>query len=340
MKYLSILFILFFALSAHALTLGSQDSFDISVSGGATIGFEQSSGSKADEDGLLRVSLTHEFTNSVRAVISARGGRNSSIPLFEEGGIHVRIRNSDLSGGFLSYRFGFAALYRPHSVFYYLFDRALLWDVNGFGIGGALNFSPGLTFSAGSMINSRESGQVHALLDFAGPHFQTLILGGFQSYSVEEQDNSFTEGTDVAGEWERVKVHAVGKFTQFMGFGHSTNSMMVPGKSFDGLLEARIDPSEKFSAAAQVYYENYEKAYNYEFLLSGIEGAWMALPRFGVGAGFEYQMDDAYYTRIPRIFLVFIPCAKKSDVRLSFQQSTLGGAHPVYSITGEIWMGF
>ena len=340
MRYVPILFILFFDLSAQALTLGSQDSLDISVSGGATIGFEQSSGSKADEDGLLRVLLTHEFTNHVRAVISARGGRNTSIPLFEEGSIHLKVNNSDLSGGFLSYRFGFAVLYRPHSVFYYLFDRALLWDVNGFGIGGALDFNPGLALSAGSTINSRENGQVHALIDFAGPHLRTLVLGGFQSYSVEEQDNTFTEGMDVAGEWECLKVHAVGKFTQFTGFGHSTNSTMVPGKSFDGLFEARIDPNKKFNASAQVYYENYDKSYNHEFLLTGIEGTWMALSRFGVGAGFEYQMDDAYYTWIPRIFLIFVPLVKKSDVRLSFQQSMLGKAHPVYSLSGEIWMEF
>jgi len=56
---------------------------------------------------------------------------------------------------------------------------------------------------------------------------------------------------------------------------------MVPGKSFDGLLEARIDPNKKFNASAQVYYENYDKSYNHEFLLTGIEGTWMALSRFG-----------------------------------------------------------
>ena len=338
MKSVTILFIILFVFSAHALILGPQDSVDISVSGGAAVGFQKVSGLKAVEDGLLRASLSHEFTNIVRAVISVRGNRNSSIPLFEEGSIHLKIRNSDLSCGFLSYRFGFAALYRPHSVYYYLFDRALLWDVNGFGFGGALDCSHGIAIGAGSSLNSRESGQVHARLDFSGRHLRALLLGGFQSYSAEEQDNSFTEGTDIAGEWGFLKVHATGKFMQYMGFGHSTNSTMVPGKSFIGLLEARIDPNDKFNAAAQMYYENYEKKSRHDFLLTGIEGTWMVLSRCGVGAGFEYQMDDAYYTRTPRVFMVFVPFNKKTDIRISFQQSTLVGSQPVYGLAGEIRM--
>jgi hypothetical protein len=340
MKVAYILFILFFVFSAYASTLDPQDSLDIMVSGGASITYEKSADAKALEDGLLRASLSHALTDNLRAVISIRGSRNSSIPLFEEGSIHLKVRNSDISGGFLSYRYGFATLYRPHSVFYLLFDRALLWDVNGFGIGGNLNSNTGLALGAGASLNSRESGQVHALLDVAGQHLQTRILGGFQSYSPEDQDNSFTEGTDVAGEWEYIKVHAVGTFMQYAGFGHATNSTMVPGNSFDGLVEARIDPNNKCNAEAQVYYENYKKSYRHEFLLTGIEATWMALLRCGIGAGYEYQMNDAYCTNIPRLFLDFIPFAQKCDVRLSFQQRTLSGSRPVYSLFGEIWMRF
>jgi hypothetical protein len=127
---------------------------------------------------------------------------------------------------------------------------------------------------------------------------------------------------------------------QYAGFGHATNSTMVPGKSFDGLVEARIDPNNKCNAEAQVYYENYQKSYHHEFLLTGIEATWMALSRCGIGAGYEYQMNDSYCTNIPRLFLVFIPFAQKTELRLSFQQSTLSGSKPVYGLFGEIWMQF
>ena len=45
-----------------------------------------------------------------------------------------------------------------------------------------------------------------------------------------------------------------------MGFGHSTNSTMVPGESFDGLFEARIDPTNKFNARPRFIIKTITKA--------------------------------------------------------------------------------
>ena len=340
MKSPDILFIVFFAFSACALTLGPQDSLDIMVSGGASIVYEKDAGAKGLEDGLLRASLSHALTNDLQAIVAVRGSRNSADALLEEGALSFHKENYSFSWGFVSNRMGFAELYRPHSIFYFLFDKALLWDVNGFGLDGGVSFKNGVGLNAGSSLNSLESGQAFGEVDFRGERLRANALVGFQSYETEDQDNSYTEGANLAADLGILKIHGLGKFMQYMGFGHSTNSTMVPGESFDGLFEARIDPADKFNAEAQIYYKNYHKSYQTESLMSGIEATWMVLPHCGIGAGYEYQMDDSYCTNIPRLFLVFVPFAQKTEIRLSFQQSLQSGAQPVYSLFGEIWMQF
>ena len=74
--------------------------------------------------------------------------------------------------------------------------------------------------------------------------------------------------------------------------------------------------------------------------MTGIEATWMVLPHCGIGAGYEYQMDDSYCTNIPRLFRVFVPVAQETEIRLSFQQSLQSGAQPVSGLFGEIWMQF
>jgi len=159
MKSPDILFIVFIAFSACALTLGPQDSLDIMVSGGASIVYEKDAGAKGLEDGLLRASLSHALTNDLQAVVTVRGSRNSSDALLEEGALNFHKENYAFSGGFVSDRTGFAELYRPHSIFYFLFDKALLWDVNGFGLDGGISFKNGVGLNVGSSLNSLESGQ-------------------------------------------------------------------------------------------------------------------------------------------------------------------------------------
>jgi hypothetical protein len=328
------------ALSTHATLLTPQDSLYVMVAGGASVSTQNATGSKAVEDGLLKASLSHSLLDNLRAVISVRGGRNSSDAFLEEGALFLGHENFGLAGGFLSYRAGFAELYRPHSIFNLLFDKAILWDVNGFGIAGNVVFKNCVGLAAGSSLNSHESGQIYASIDYNGARYRARALTGFQSYSAEEQDNSYSEGVDFAADYGYLRLHALGKFMQYMGFGHATNSTMIPGKSFNGLFEAAIVPNAKIHASAQVYYENYEKRFNHELLSTGMEAVWMVLPRCGLGAGFEYQKDDSYYTDIPRVFLVFIPLPQKTEIRLSFQQGSTSGSQPLYGIFGEFWAEF
>ena len=85
---------------------------------------------------------------------------------------------------------------------------------------------------------ARRSGKLIFAANVCG---QTLWWGS-NRMKPSTRDNSYTEGANLAADFGILRIHGLGKFMQYMGFGHSTNSTMVPGESFDGLFEARIEP--------------------------------------------------------------------------------------------------
>ena len=95
--------------------------------------------------------------------------------------------------------------------------------LNGFGLDGGVSFKNGVRLNAGSSLNSLESGQAFGEVVFRGERLRANTLVGFQSYETEDQDNSYTEGANLAADFgirdpRPWKIHAVYGFRSFHEF--------------------------------------------------------------------------------------------------------------------------
>jgi hypothetical protein len=340
MKHPAFLFPLLLARFIAAQTVPTPltlDSLRVQATGGVSIDFQEHAGRKSSEEGLIRVSLDHPFTDRLHAVIALRASRSSARPAFEEGSLAWRGGQGEVKAGFLSDRYGLSTLYRPHSVFQFLFDKPLLWDTYGFGAGGALRIGPFTTVSGSATMNTRESGEAHALATVTAGELQARLLGGFQAYSPEDQDNHVVGGGEFAAGAGALMVHCAAKFVRFTGFGVAANPTMTPGRVFDGYLETHWDPLPRITLNGILYYQNYAKRYRHEFLLGGAEGTWMFLTTLGIGARWEVQRDGDLLSSTPALSVVFVPVPNKTELRISAQQLKTEAGAPIRSVTAELW---
>jgi len=335
--YKILLCIFIFLHCASATALSSRDSLSCEMTGGAALTFFHGSGAKASENGLLIGSLDHAFSDNVHALFAVRCGATGS-PLIEEAAIQWQSRQTHLSGGFLSNRYGFDKLYRPHSLFNFLFDKPVLWDMYGFGATLNQRFSRGLGMTAASSINSRESGQAHLMLAMDLPRVQAGVLFGVQTYTIENQDNSLTGGFDVCAQRAWFQVHATLKYVDYRGFGHSSNPTMVPGKSTTGFLEFSALPVSDFELCGMSYYQISQKRFNHEFFFEGLDVSWMLLTHFGLGGGCEWQKDDDILSLMPRLFFRAVPVRNHTDIRISLMPTIIDHTATSWRLTGEIWI--
>ena len=301
------------------------------------ISFLHGSGSKASEDGLLTAALTHSFNSRLFAQCALRVGATAAQPLLEKAALAWRSGQSAVEAGFVSQRYGFDILYRPHSVFHFLFDKPVLWDTYGFGAGYSGSFSR-LTLSAASSINAKENGQAHVMLSLQGATLESSLLAGFQSYTLENQDNEFSLGLNTTGNWNTFHVHATAKYVSYAGYGHAANPTMVPGQSVTGFLEMSYTPSTALMLCAMSYYLNVHKRFDHEFYFEGLEGTWMTFDYAGLGLGGQWQKDDAITTLTPRVFLTIVPLPDAAELRVSFESTYIERSATSYRLMGEIWM--
>jgi hypothetical protein len=329
--------IFFLSWCASSAALSPCDSLSCEVTGGAALHSFHGSGSKATEDGLVFCRLNHDFTDKIQAVVALRGAVNSSLPLIEEAALQWKSATSSIEAGFVSHRYGFDKLYRPHSIFNFLFDKPVLWDEYGFGATYYQGLTTWLTMAAASSINSKENGQAHLLLTFKDKNIESGILGGFQSYTTENQDNSFTSGIDVSAQWNLLSVHCAAKYVDYFGFGHASNSTMVPGESITGFLEFAYIPVSPVTLSAMSYYVKTQKRFEHEFFFEGLEGAWMFLPHYGIGGGIEWQKDDYIITVMPRAFARFVPFNSTTELQVSMLPTFIVNSITSYRLAGEIW---
>jgi hypothetical protein len=339
MAHLKILLCLFVSLScASAARLSLYDSLSCEVTGGAALHFFHGSGPKATEDGLIICGFDHGFTQEIHAAFALRGAVNGSLPLIEEAALQWKRGPSALEAGFVSQRYGFDKIYRPHSIFNFLFDKPVLWDEYGFGSAYCQGITSCLNVTAATSINAKENGQAHLLLTFNAKNLESSVLGGFQSYTIENQDNSFTSGIDVTARWDSLLVHCTAKYVDYFGYGHAANPTMVPGETITGFLELSYVPISGVSLNTMSYYFQTTKRFEHEFFFEGLEGSWMIFRHYGLGGGVEWQKDDDIITIMPRIFARIVPFAAATELQISMQPTFINHTVTSYRLAGEIWI--
>jgi hypothetical protein len=327
-----------FALPVHSVILSPRDSLAILVSGGAAISFLHGAGQKASETGLCIASLDHSINNALHAVCAVRGGRNSLKSFIEEADIRWSFGSNEADAGFVSNRYGFALLYRQNSPYFFLFDKPVLWDASGFGFAYRRDMGRFFKLTAASSVNTRESGQAHALLSMGTTRFTSELFGGFQTYSSENQDNGISAGLEVRLRLDRIQMHGIAKSTDYLGYGHAANATMVPGESTIGFLECSWTPVPSINVSAVSYYLKAHKRYDHEFFFEGLEFKWIFFKQFGLGAGCEWQKDDDVASLMPRFFTMAVPSPDHACLEVSLQPTVVHGAIISYRLSGELWI--
>jgi hypothetical protein len=325
-------------LSGRSATLSPTDSLSLNVSGGAALTTLHGAGSKASENGLLICLIDHSISDRVHALCAIRGSRSGNRAFIEEAALKWSLGRNEAEAGFVSNRYGFGTLYRPFSIFIFLFDKPVLWDAYGFGFTYKRSIGTSASVTAGSSINTRENGQAHVLLSMNKALLSLGILGGVQTYSMDDQDNSIATGLDATLRWDCLQIHGIAKYTDYLGFGHSSNPTMVPGKSFTGLLELSWMLTHTLNARAISYILKLQKRYDHQFLFEGLEASWMFARYFGLGSGCEWQKDDDVISLMPRCFLKAVPSADHASLEVSFQPTITHSKIISYRFSGEIWM--
>jgi len=327
-----------FALPACAAVLTPADTLSCTVTTGASASYVHGSGGKGTQDGLLLGTWNHSFNTRLHTDIGIRGSSNSSRPFIEEAALVLTTAAGDISSGFLNARYGFKSLYRPHSLFNFLFDAPMLWNTYGFGIGYQQKSGQPIQLGAQSSLNSKESAQAHVTAQAAWSHQSAMVIGGIQTYSTENQDNNLLVGGEWQSSWSKLQMHCIGTYADYTGFGHDRNSTMVPGYKGTAFVEMNYTPQRTVTLSGMGYYEQMHKAYEHEFVFCGTEVCWMAFSSLGMGCGMEWQQDDATVSLMPRTFIQWTPLKESADIQVGVQPTIIDNAIPNWRITGELWI--
>jgi hypothetical protein len=329
---------LIFTIVCSAADRCPVDSLSVFLAGDADATFQQPSGFKGSEDGFLRVTAVHDFNNDFSATIGVRGYRSLPVPFLEQGALTWKNPACELSGGFLTDRYGAERYYKTYSTANPLFEKPLVLDAYGFGLGGSSR--PGIFVVQGAaLINNRESGTAFGYTGIEIPGFRAGFLASLQTYSVDDQDNDLTLGFESSLEGTLLKIHCALKYLH--GFGYSaTATTLPPGNNFDGFCEARITPLPTLTLDMLTLYRYSKKWYEHSDAMAGVDAAWRFLPWLGIGGGTEWLWSDGVHTLAPEAYLFVVPVRDCSRFSIGFKQSRTMASSPLDQLTGNVCVSF
>jgi hypothetical protein len=332
MKCLPAIIVLSIALSLlSAVKVSNSDSLVAELKGNAALIFHHS-GNTASENAVLRAGWNHSFTEHIETVLLLRAARNAPSLLPEQGYINLHLNTISVGAGFLSKRSGENIIFKPYSLIQPLFDRPVLWESHGFG--GQLSltrkrFAADLILS----INNRENGAVAASTTFGDERMYITLLSGFQSYTIDNQDNMFTIGSDMAFFGEKFRIHLCARYSRYTGFDHSANSTMVPGETFTGYCEPEINLVKNLALKSLLYYRMYSKRYLARQLYNGYELYWKLNRYWGGGLDYEYQINNSVKTDAPGSFIRITPVVDKILLDIGGKRTKTANA----TVTWEVY---
>ena len=314
------------------------DSLAVFLAGDADATYQQPSGTKGSEDGFLRVTAVHDFNSDFSATIGIRGYVSLPVPFLEQGALSWKNPLCELSGGFLTNRYGTGDYYKTYSTASPLFEKPLVLDAYGFGFG--CSSRPGIFVVRGAaLMNNRENGTVYGYTGIETPGFRAGVLAGFQTYSVDDQDNDLTIGFESSREGKLLKIHCALKYLH--GFGYSaTASTLPPGNDFDGFCEARLTPLSTLTLDMLALYRYSKKWYEHSDAMTGVDAAWRFLPWSGAGGGTEWTWSDGIHTLAPELYLFVVPVPDRSRLSIGIRRSWTMQSSPLYQLTGNVCVSF
>jgi len=320
------------------MPISVRDTLTAECKGVAAIYGNKPSGAWASEDGIASIGIRHWFSDRIGADIEIKASRTVYVPGIVEGSIGWHASGFAADAGILSDRLGAARLYRPHSLENPFVEQPLLWDTWGYGFRVSPTFA-GAGFQAGVTINNRESGAARLMYHQSTSHFTWTVLAGFQSYSVENQDNAIIGGYEVTGSWGWFILHSAAKYVRYTGFDSNQNPSMVPGWLTDGFIEARAVILSWLTATDLCYVNVNKKSYDHHSVFNGTEVEAAITEWMSAGADVEYLVD--YRATIkPGVFAVVKPFRGHSEVRVGCGLEKTGNAATTYGVTGELWFAF
>lgn len=340
MKNNTVLLILFlFALHSRAVVLSSRDTLETTLIGGASVTHHEPSGAKASESAMIRASAHHIFSDNLYTKISIKGSRSLYTSFIEQGYIAWYKKGFTAAGGILTNRYGRCSLYKPERIDNPLFEKWILWDVYGFGASMGKEISKSKLQGAVTL-NNRESGAIHLLYQLQLNHFQSVILGGFKSYSIENQDNCITVGSDVFISWEVFKMRMVAKYDRYIGFGSELNTTMKPGNLITGFTELKVNPFPFLEVSMLAYVKSLDKLISHTSILWGGIFEYMPVKWLGVGGGAEFLTNESVLTTTPEIFFTIRPVKEYASINVCFKTSKTDNSSITYIWSGNVWIGF
>lgn len=337
MRYLAALFCIFTALSlpARAIELSGDDSLTVFLAGDAAATWQKPSGIKGSENGLLRIAFTYGITRRLTALVGVRGYRSLPVPFLETGALSWKGASGRLAGGFLTCRYGLNRYYKTYTSVNPLFEKPLIWDAYGFGCSASSH--PGrFTVEAAALMNNRESGSVHGYSGITLGRFDAGVVAGFQTYSVDDQDNDLTIGLASSAGWKPFKIHGAIKYLHGFGYSATSKTRLTTGNRLDGFVETRITPSPDVTVDMLGIYRYFKKWYEHSEGFIGIDARWRFLPWSGIGGGIEWTQSDRITTLTPELRLFVAPADEPTQLSLGIRRSRTGRSSPLFQVTGNI----
>lgn len=334
-----LIILLLSVLHSAAMVISPRDTLKVALIGGAFVTLQKPSGAKASESAMIRVSVHHIFSDNLYAKCSIKGSRSLYTTFIEQGYVSWYKKRFTATGGMLTNRYGSCSLYKPEWINNPLFEKWILWDVYGFGVSLGKEINRSLINGA-ITLNSRESGAIHFLYDLKLEHFRSVILGGFKSYSIENQDNCITVGGDVFLSWEVFKIHTVIKYDHYTGFGSELNSTMKPGNLIAGFTELKVNPLPFLEVSMLAYIKNLKKRITHTSCFWGGILEYMPVKWLGIGGGAEFLIDDSVLTAAPEVFFTLRPVKEYASINISFKTHKTNNSSRTCIWSGNVWLNF
>jgi hypothetical protein len=328
------------SLPCSAISVLQDDSLAVFMAGDAAATYQQSSGFKGTENGFLRAVLLHQFDDQWSATIGMRGYNALPVPFLETGALSWKPDTTlTLSGGYLTSRYGESRYYKTWSTYNPLFENPIIWD--DYGYGGSVALHTGmLVLQGGGLMNSRENGSVNGYAGIRTPAISAGVLCGFQTYSLENQDNDLTIGFESSAESDAAKVHVAMRYVHSFGYSANDQPDLVPGNRFDGFLEGRFLPVKSFIVDALGIYRRSTLYYNQESVFTGIDCRWFLGRIWGIGGGAERMDDNGIVTWSPGVRLFVAPGPDPTQLAIGVERMWTGASSPLYQLTGNVCIAF
>ncbi len=325
--------------AVFALNVFQDDSLSVYMAGDAAATYQQPSGFKGSDNGFLRAVLFHEFDDHWVATIGVRGYNALPLPFLETGALSWRDSTINLSGGYLTSRYGLSWYYKPWSTYNPLFENPIIWDEYGFG-GSASLHSGLLVLEGGALANYRENGSVHEYAGIETTSFRAGLLCGYQTYSLDDNANNLTVGFESSAGSDVVKIHLAMRYLHDFGYSLNNQPSIVPGNRFDGFLEGRLLPFRSLIVDLLGIYRRSTLYYSQTEEFTGIDFRWFLGRIWGIGGGGERMDNEGIVTLSPDLRLFIAPAADPTQLSIGIERTLTGDSSPLNQLTGNICVAF